>query len=224
MGFFRAVVTVYARMFNFSGRARRAEFWWFMLFTFLASMALQVAAVLMLGMPVQAALSDAAAVEALARQQEALLVAYGPAILLATVFLYWLPYLAVMVRRLHDTGRRGWWLLKPMALSLGAMLALGALVMGGGALTLLALPLALVPIGAAIWQIVVLCLPGEEGDNRFGPDPIPDRYTARHPAMLRRVDPGLRRDLDAVRKAEFEAYYRDRVLPAIRQSKQAREG
>jgi uncharacterized membrane protein YhaH (DUF805 family) len=32
MGMFAAVGSVYANMFNFSGRARRAEYWWFFLF------------------------------------------------------------------------------------------------------------------------------------------------------------------------------------------------
>jgi uncharacterized membrane protein YhaH (DUF805 family) len=32
---------------------------------------------------------------------------------LGTLFLYWIPQLAVTVRRLHDTGRSGWWMFKP---------------------------------------------------------------------------------------------------------------
>jgi hypothetical protein len=32
MGMFAAVGSVYANMFNFSGRARRAEYWWYFLF------------------------------------------------------------------------------------------------------------------------------------------------------------------------------------------------
>jgi uncharacterized membrane protein YhaH (DUF805 family) len=37
MGMFAAVGSVYANMFNFSGRARRAEFWWFYLFCIIVS-------------------------------------------------------------------------------------------------------------------------------------------------------------------------------------------
>ena len=53
------------------------------------------------------------------------------------------PYLAVCVRRLHDTDRSGWWLL-----------------------------LCLVPLIGLIWFIVVCCLKGSDGENRFGADPL----------------------------------------------------
>lgn len=54
-----------------------------------------------------------------------------------------IPSLAVAVRRLHDTDRRGWWLL-----------------------------LLLIPVIGWIILFVFLVLRGQEGDNRFGPDPI----------------------------------------------------
>jgi uncharacterized membrane protein YhaH (DUF805 family) len=50
----------------------------------------------------------------------------GPAALVrvhpssASLFLYWIPYLAVTVRRLHDTGRSGWWMFKPFLLGFWA--------------------------------------------------------------------------------------------------------
>jgi hypothetical protein len=37
MGMFAAVGSVYANMFNFSGRARRAEYWWYFLFVIIMS-------------------------------------------------------------------------------------------------------------------------------------------------------------------------------------------
>jgi uncharacterized membrane protein YhaH (DUF805 family) len=43
----------------------------------------------------------------------------------ASLFLYWIPYLAVTVRRLHDTGRSGWWMFKPFLWAF-----LGAIVVG----------------------------------------------------------------------------------------------
>ena len=52
------------------------------------------------------------------------------------------PYLAVGVRRLHDTNRSGWWLL-----------------------------LAIVPF-AGIALIVFFCLEGTDGDNDYGPSPL----------------------------------------------------
>jgi uncharacterized membrane protein YhaH (DUF805 family) len=52
--------------------------------------------------------------------------------------------LAVWAKRWHDRDKSGWWSL-----------------------------IALVPIVGAIWILVELgCLPGTEGPNRFGPDPL----------------------------------------------------
>ena len=61
---------------QFEGRASRSEYWWFYLFTLLAT-----AAADMLGGTVGNLASLA----------------------------FFLPGLAVMVRRMHDTGRSGWW-------------------------------------------------------------------------------------------------------------------
>jgi uncharacterized membrane protein YhaH (DUF805 family) len=75
------LVTNYA---TFSGRARRSEYWWYVLFVFIAS--------LVLGM-VDKAVIGAGILQG----------AFG----LAT----FIPGIAVGVRRLHDRDRSGWWLL-----------------------------------------------------------------------------------------------------------------
>jgi uncharacterized membrane protein YhaH (DUF805 family) len=54
-----------------------------------------------------------------------------------------LPSLAVAVRRLHDTGRSGWWLL-----------------------------LAVIPILGFLALLVMYCLAGDPGDNDYGPVPV----------------------------------------------------
>ncbi len=55
---------------------------------------------------------------------------------------FW-PWLAVNVKRLHDRGKSGWFLL-----------------------------ILLIPVLGALWLIVeVWFLPGQRGANRFGPDP-----------------------------------------------------
>ena len=77
----------------FNGRARRAEFWWFVLFSYLISL---VASFIggFLGM-------------------EPIL--YGNNILsiLADLF-FFLPGLAVSIRRMHDVGKSGWYVLIPI--------------------------------------------------------------------------------------------------------------
>lgn len=67
----------------FDGRARRTEYWMFTLFNFIAAVIL-------------AAIGGIIHTQAL----------YGLYVL--GVFL---PSIAVSIRRLHDTGRSGWWLL-----------------------------------------------------------------------------------------------------------------
>ena len=53
-----------------------------------------------------------------------------------------IPGLAVAVRRLHDTGKSGWWLL-----------------------------IGLVPLIGAIVLIVFMATEGEPGNNAYGPNP-----------------------------------------------------
>lgn len=96
------------------------------------------------------------------------------AVILGIVWLALLiPTLAVQVRRLHDGDRSGWWLMiywGPVILSWVINLAAAAnqntgLVMLGGLCSLVGL------IGA-IALIVFWCLPGTNGPNRFGADPL----------------------------------------------------
>jgi uncharacterized membrane protein YhaH (DUF805 family) len=83
----------------------------------------------------------------------------------------------VGIRRLHDHGRSGWWLLPfsvgPYLLLVAAHLLADAL----GALgVLLALPLSLGGLVLAVWAWIELGFKrGARGANRFGPPPISNR-------------------------------------------------
>ena len=57
--------------------------------------------------------------------------------------LVFLPGLAVMIRRLHDKNRSGWWCL-----------------------------LAFIPLIGTIILLYWFCTKGTTGDNRYGPDPL----------------------------------------------------
>jgi uncharacterized membrane protein YhaH (DUF805 family) len=105
MSFPEAVRTCLGRYANFTGRARRAEYWWFALFQVL---------VLVLAEIVDYAVGS------------------GPAILtfLATLALI-LPSLAVSVRRLHDTGKSGWWILISFVPIVGPVVLLVFVLSGG---------------------------------------------------------------------------------------------
>ena len=103
---------------DFSARAPRKEFWLFLLCGTVVSL-------------IMAAIDSAAGTYHL----ESGLGVFAGIFGLLTI----IPYLAVTFRRLHDTNRRGWWVL-----------------------------IALIPLVGTIWLIVLLCLKGNEDENRFG--------------------------------------------------------
>jgi uncharacterized membrane protein YhaH (DUF805 family) len=128
----------------FSGRARRLEFWAFLAFVTI----LQAGGRYFDGL-----------------NAEVTPIALGMGIAeLCITLVFLLPSVAVGVRRLHDSGRSGLWMLLgygplamanlPIALdgSLDRVLS-GALIMGGGAL------------------LIMMLLPGVNSQNRYGTDP-----------------------------------------------------
>lgn len=76
MNFQQSVKVCLTKYADFTGRASRSEYWWFVLFILLGSMAAML-------------INDIA----------------GALFNLATL----VPSIAVAARRLHDTGRTGWW-------------------------------------------------------------------------------------------------------------------
>lgn len=93
----------------FTGRARRQEFWWFVLINLII--------VVVLGWV-----------------WEFLSSLYSLAVLL--------PAIGVGIRRLHDTGKTGWWLL-----------------------------LHFIPVVGTIILIIFMAQDSEEGSNEYGPNP-----------------------------------------------------
>lgn len=131
---------------DFTGRARRKEYWSFVL--------LYIAAFVLTSL-----------VDRLAGLR-GMIGPYGPftALLLLALLM---PALAVGVRRLHDTGRSGWWLLAaygPMILSM--LLPLAGIVQ-----PMLAMILLWIAGAGTILLIVFLVLEGTKGPNAYGPDP-----------------------------------------------------
>ena len=141
----------FKRYAEFSGRSRRKEYWMYVL--------LLIAVGIVIGI-VEGILG-------LAR----MIGPYGPIsalFLLATL----VPSLAVGVRRLHDTGRSGWWLLigyGPFLLSLCLMLA---------GITQFAMILSLLALIGFIVLLVFMVLEGTKGPNQYGPDPKGAETTA----------------------------------------------
>ncbi|MER5171870.1 DUF805 domain-containing protein [Thioclava kandeliae] len=87
----------YAR---FTGRARRAEFWWFVLFVLLGNFLLSLVDGAIFG-----GLSMGAG------EGHAWFISNGGLLEFLFSLAVLIPLLAVSVRRLHDIDRTGWWLL-----------------------------------------------------------------------------------------------------------------
>ena len=88
MNFRIAIIKCFMLYAIFSGRAKRAEFWWFFLFCMIVGL---------MGSVIDAALGLDAAIGGNG--------IFTTLIQLAT----FLPSIAVGSRRLHDTNRSGWW-------------------------------------------------------------------------------------------------------------------
>ena len=107
---------------DFNGRARRKEYWMFVLFNiifFIVAMILDN----LLGLGFENG--------------------GGPGILFVVYWLaVFLPSLAVQIRRLHDIGKSGWWIL-----------------------------INFIPLIGVIWLLVLYCTDSTSGSNEYGPNP-----------------------------------------------------
>jgi uncharacterized membrane protein YhaH (DUF805 family) len=101
--------------FDFDGRTRRRDYWLFILFYFIVSVIANIIDAVILGVPVLS--------------------------LLLALALF-LPSLGIAVRRLHDIGKSGWWVL-----------------------------INLVPLIGGIWFIILAATDSTPGSNAYGPNP-----------------------------------------------------
>jgi uncharacterized membrane protein YhaH (DUF805 family) len=90
--------------------------------------------------------------------------------------LYW-PALAIGVRRLHDRNKGSEWAWLLLGVPMLAKLTMVLLDMGRMNLGIFRYPYFLIltaSVAVSVWALVELgFLRGTEGDNRFGPDPLP---------------------------------------------------
>ncbi len=149
----RPIVEKYA---DFTGRAPRAEYWWYVLGLIIAFVVLSI-------------------VEGILGIKGMVFGVYGPLtclLWLATI----VPGIAVGVRRLHDTNRSGWWILLPIIPYALAMILGGPAIMAGGLGAGLGIAALFLFVGfiCAIVLLVFMVLPGTPGENRYGPNPYGD--------------------------------------------------
>lgn len=153
---------------NFQGRARRKEYWYFILFSFIFMIAAWILDALLFGSP-------------FTRPTGMVL---SPFSTLFSLFIF-LPQLAVMTRRLHDIGRSGKWVLGYYVLGFVwviALIATGFSFFAGvmsGSYDAMPVSFLVVLFGGSLLFLVLcivflvwFCTPGDRGDNRYGPDPM----------------------------------------------------
>ena len=139
-------VCVVQKPFNWKDRASRSEFWWCMLFVSLANIVIGILGLI----PVLGVIVG--------------LVGY--------IASCWLSII-VYIRRLHDLNKRGYWLFGVcVPLFIGTVLSVVGMEEREEGLIYAGSTLCLIGIGFNIYLIVIFCLRGTVGPNRFGPDPL----------------------------------------------------
>lgn len=115
--------------FVFTGRARRSEYWYFVLFNIIFAIAAMIT---------DNILGTTFTINTVNGAQA---LPYGYIYLLYSLAVI-IPGLAVNVRRLHDVGKSGWFIL-----------------------------IGLIPLAGAIWLLVLACTDSIVGVNKYGPNP-----------------------------------------------------
>lgn len=113
----------------FSGRSTRSEYWFFVLFNFIFAIAAMI---------IDNILGTTFKMDTI---NGAMRIPYGYIYLLYALAVF-LPGLALTVRRLHDVGKSGWFIL-----------------------------IGLIPIVGAIWLLVLMVTDSDPRDNKYGPNP-----------------------------------------------------
>ncbi len=124
-----AISSVFRQYVGFTGRARRSEFWWWVLFLFVVNLLTGVL--------------DALFGTRIILSEDGAIAVFTTGVISNLVSLaLFLPSLAVLIRRLHDSGRTGWWVL-----------------------------IGLIPFVGFIVLLVFALLDSEPGANSHGPNP-----------------------------------------------------
>ena len=117
MTFGQAIQSAFKNYANFQGRATRSEFWWFQLFYLIVIIAIEILGGIL--------------------GRNGIGIAMGALVLVGLGF--FLPGLGLVIRRLHDTDRSGWWIF-----------------------------ISMVPLVGGILLLVWYCTPGTPGPNKYG--------------------------------------------------------
>ena len=158
VGFVEAVSRAFRQYAKFSGRATRSEYWWFVVFLFTC----QFPYLLLIGM---------------AQSESAVMSQIGGLLLALVPFVLFIPSLALLSRRIHDTGRSATLYFSLLAILIVAtpflylLLIIGAFISydgeGSGLLFVAAVPI----VAFGIYQLVLTVGPSTPEANKYGPGP-----------------------------------------------------
>ncbi len=144
MEWYLKVIKNYA---TFSGRARRKEFWMFVLFNIIISMILGIIDTV-LGLQVGDEINHNGVLGSI----------YNLFVLIPTI--------AVSVRRLHDINKPG-----TLLIAYYAALILAGIIMFLSIGSIVVVLMGIVILGFSIYMIVLYAKKGDVGANQYGPDP-----------------------------------------------------
>ena len=126
MRFSESVKSFWSNYSKFKGRARRSEYWWIQLFLVLTNLAVAAIDLVLMNGDVERFIANGG----------------GGIVGLIWILVTIVPALAVLVRRLHDTGKSGWWAL-----------------------------IGFIPFVGAIVLFVFTVLDSDAGENKYGDSP-----------------------------------------------------
>ena len=108
MGFAEAIKSFWSNYATFKGRARRSEYWFIQLFLVLTNLAVAAIDLALMNGDVDRFIDNGG----------------GGIVGLIWILVTIVPALAVLVRRLHDTDKSGWWALIGLVPFVGAIVLL----------------------------------------------------------------------------------------------------
>ena len=108
MDFQTALRSFWKRYRDFRGRSRRSEYWFIQLFLVVTNIAVAIIDLALMGWDVDRFIANGG----------------GGIVGLVWILVTIVPALAVLVRRLHDTGKSGWWALVGFLPLVGAVVLL----------------------------------------------------------------------------------------------------
>lgn len=134
-----AIKNCFKKYFVFKGRATRSEYWWLVLLVWIFWVVV---------------------ITLLKLEYYVIADIFGIALLALII-----PLISVCARRLHDTGRSGWWQASPL---LPGMFLGFFLKSFGANLLIIIIPLGIIQLGIYLWLFFILCQKGKPEANKYG--------------------------------------------------------